>query len=261
MGKTIKRSPFLVVSITVLTLFILSQIFSNESRIKILNAFRTPLKVISGSYYVLRDIPNFKELKNENKLLRERINNFDKKLLSLQEAHLENIRLRKLLGFRESKKHKFIPSMVIAKDPLGLGNTIIIDKGKKDNVDKDMVVISGNGLVGRVRESGWSIARILLITDRDSVVGGILHRTRDEGAIRGTASGITMKYLELNSTVKEGDSVVTSGFSGVFEKGILIGKVVSVEKDASGLYLRATLKPEVDMMRLEEVLVIRRKKW
>jgi len=66
-----------------------------------------------------------------------------------------------------------------------------------------------------------------------------------------------MKYLELDSDVKEGDKIITSGFSGVFEKGILIGEVVSVEKDVSGLYLRAIVKPEVDLRRLEDALVIR----
>lgn len=214
--------------------------------------------MISGSYYVLRDTSNFKKLRHENKILRENIANLEKEFLNLQEAHMENKRLKKLLGFRESEKRRVIPSMVIARDPLGFRDAIIIDKGKKDDVRKDMVVISGNGLVGRVRESGWSISRALLITDRDSVVSAIVQRTRDEGACVGEMNqGLVMKYLELGCDVKEGDKVVTSGFGGVFEKGILIGEVVSVEKDASGLYLNAVIKPEVDMMTLEEVLVVR----
>ena len=61
----------------------------------------------------------------------------------------------------------------------------------------------------------------------------------------------------MNCDVKKGDKVISSGYGGVFEKGILIGEIVSVEEDASGLYLNATIKPEVDMLRLEEVLVTR----
>lgn len=212
----------------------------------------------SGTYYALRDVANFKELEKENKILKEGMGNLEKELLDLREIRLENERLRGLLDFRKSKKHKFIPAMVIARDPLGLKGTIVIDKGKRHGVDKDMVVISGGGLVGRVRESGWSISRCLLITDRDSVVSAIVQRTRDEGAVVGTMhSGLLLKYLELNADVKEGDKVISSGFSGVFEKGLLIGEVVAVNKDVSGLYLNAVVEPEVDMMKLEEVLVIR----
>lgn len=258
MAKPEKKLPFIAISLIVVSIALLSQLFSPGSRIKILNIFRTPLKVISGSYYVLRDVADFKEMRYENKILRENVNNLEKEMLNLREAYLENKRLRKLLGFKESKKHRFVPAMVIARDSLDVRGAIIIDKGKKDGLRKDMVVISGNGLVGRVRETGWSISRALLITDRNSVVSGIVERTRDEGAITGNMrSGLIMKYLDLGCDIKKGDKVITSGFSGIFEKGILVGEVVSVKKDASALYLNATLRPEVDMMKLEEVLVIR----
>jgi len=214
--------------------------------------------MISGSYYVMRDVANFKRIMYENAILRGNITNLENEILDLREARLENERLRKLLGFKESGKRRFIPAMVIGRDPMGAGNTIIIDKGKKDGVYKDMVVISGSGLVGRVRECGISIARVLLITDRDSVVGAIVQRSREEGAIAGRGlSNLLMKYLELSSDVKEGDKVITSGFSSIFEKGLLIGEIIAVTKDAGGLYLNAIVKPEVDMARLEEVLVIR----
>jgi len=255
--KSEKNLPFIVISIGIIIIAFLSQVFSNDFQIKILNIFRTPLKVISGSYYVLRDVANFKELRNENKILREDTANLEKEILKLQEERLENRKLRELLDFRRSKGAKLIPAMVIARDPSILRDTIIIDKGRKHDVQKDMSVISGNALVGRVRESGWSISRVLLITDRDSVLSGIAQRTRDEGAIAGNMrSGLIMKYLELDCGVKKGDKIITSGFSGVFEKGILIGEVVSIENDASGLYLNAIVKPEVDMIRLEQVLVM-----
>ena len=261
MGKSEKHLPFLIIFIGIISVLFLSQIFSNNLRIKILNVFRTPLKLISGSYYVLQDVISFNDLRSENKILKENISNLEKKISELREFSLENKRLRELLGFTESRRHKFVPAMVIARDPSGLKDTIIIDKGKKENVEKGMIAISGNGLVGRVRESGWTIARVLLITDRDSVVSAVVQRTRDEGAIVGNGrSGLIMKYLELNSSVKEGDEVITSGFGGVFEKGILIGEVVSVTKDASELYLTARVKPKVDVVQLEEVLVMRGKR-
>jgi len=256
-GRLQKPLPFIIVFIVVVFILSLSQISSSEFRIKILNIFRIPLKLTSGLYYVLRDASNFNEVRKENKILKKNIQNLKVSMLELQEASLENKRLRELLDFRESGKHKVIPAMVIARDPSRLKDTIIIDKGKNHNVQKDMVVISGNGLVGRVRECGFSISRVLLITDTDSVVSGIVQRTRDEGAVKGNKEkGLIMKYLELDSNVKRGDKVISSGFGRVFEKGIFIGEILFTKKDETDLYLNAIIKPEVDMMKLEEVLVI-----
>lgn len=257
MAKLSKNLPLAVVFVSIISVVILSQIFSSDTRIKILNVFRMPLRLISGFYYALRDVSDFKDTIDQNKILRENIGNLENAILEFQEVKLENERLKGLLGFKESEKRRFIPAMVIGRDPSGAGNTIIIDKGKKDKVYKDMVVISGSGLVGRVRECGWSIARVLLIADSDSVVGAIVQRTRDEGAVVGSGlSSLLMKYLEPSSEVKEGDKVITSGFSTIFEKGILIGEVTSVTKDANGVHLNAVVKPAVDMTRLEEVLVM-----
>lgn len=225
---------------------------------QILNIFRAPLRLTSGAYYALRDVSRYKDLSMDNKILRENMDNLEKKILDLGEINLENQRLRRLLGFIESRQHKVVPAMVIARDPLAMRDTIIIDKGKKQDVRINMDVISGNGLVGRVMETGWSISRVLLITDRDSIVSGIVQRTREEGAVLGNMRrGLVMKYMELDSDVKEGDEIITSGFGGMTKKGLLIGSVVSVEIDESGLYKNAIVKPEVDMMRLEEALVIR----
>ncbi|MFH1782669.1 MAG: rod shape-determining protein MreC [Candidatus Omnitrophota bacterium] len=220
--------------------------------------FRFPLKVISGIYYALDDTSGFRELNTKNKVLKETVANLEKINLSLREYHLENQRLKKLLDFTEEDKPKLIPSMVIGRDYLGSQSTIIIDKGKKHNVKKDMSVVGGHGLVGRVYETGYSISRVILITSKDLVVGGIVQRTRDIGSVFGKdRSNLIMKYLELDCDVKEGDEVITSGFSGIYEKGILIGKIIKVEKDPSGLYLNATIRPEADIMKLEEVLVVK----
>ena len=258
MGRFRKDQPYVFVLVGAILVIFLFHAFSSKSRIKILNVFRFPLKVISGTYYTLRDFPRFQELVSENKILKENVDTLEKEVLKLQETRLENRRLRKLLGFIESRKRKVTPAMVIARDPLSSRESIIIDKGKKHGVEKDMAVISGNGFVGRVRETGWSISRVLLITDQNSVVSGVVRRTRDEGAVVGnTRSGLVMKYLPLGSNVKKGDKVITSGFGSVSEKGILIGDVMDVEVDPSTLYKNAIIQPEVDVVRMEEVLVIR----
>jgi len=256
--KLEKNLPIVTAVIFIAILILLSQIFSSDFRIKTLNMFRMPLKIISGSIYALRDVARFREMEQENRILKENAANLEMELLNLQENRLENERLRQLLNFKESQARKFVPSLVIARDPSELKDTIIIDRGKKDKVEKGMIVISGNGLVGRVIETGWSISRVLLITDYDSVFSGIVERTRQEGAVAGNMkAGLVMKYLDLGCDVRRGDKVITSGLYGFSEKGILIGEVVSVENDSSGLYMNAMIKPAVDVAKLEEVLVMR----
>jgi rod shape-determining protein MreC len=256
--KPEKNLPIIAVLIFIGAIVLFSQIFSSDFRIKSLDVFRVPLKIISGSVYMLRNVAGFREMQTENKLLKENISNLEKELLNLKEERLENERLRRLLDFKEQEKRKFIPALVIARDPQGLNDTVIIDRGKKDGLEKGMIVISGSGLAGRVIETGWRISRALLITDYDSTFSGVVERTRDEGAVSGNMrAGLIMKYLDLACDVKKGDKVITSGLYGIIEKGILIGEVISIETDSSGLYMNAVIKPEVDIRKLEEVLVVR----
>ena len=258
MIKTEKNLPIIAVLIFIAAIVLLSQIFSSDFRIKTLDIFRIPLRIISGSVYVLRDVAGFRDMKMENKLLRENLSNLEKELLNLKEERLENERLRKLLDFKESERRKFIPALVIARDPSGMNDTVIIDRGRKDRIEKGMIAISGSGLAGRVIETGWRISRVLLITDYDSTFSGVVERTRDEGGVSGNMrAGLIMKYLDLGCDVKKGDKVITSGLYGIFEKGILIGEVVSIDADSSGLYMNAVVKPEVNIRKLEEVLVVR----
>jgi rod shape-determining protein MreC len=246
------------VLIFITAVLLLFQIFSPDFRIKTLDVLRMPLKIVSGSIYALRDVAGFREMSMENTRLRENVSNLEKELLNSREASLENKRLKKLLDLKESGRQKFLPALVIARDPSGFSDSVIIDRGKKDRVEKGMIVISGAGIAGRVIETGWRISRVLLITDYDSVFSGVVERTRDEGAVSGgMRAGLIMKYLDIGCDVKKDDKVITSGLYGVFEKGIMIGEVVSVEADSSGLYMNAAVRPEVDVRKLEEVLVVR----
>ncbi len=258
MIKSQKNLPIVAVLVFIAAITLLSQIFSSDFRIKTLDIFRIPLKLISGSVYALKDVAGFMEIRAENKILRKNLANLEMELLNLREAKLENERLKKLLDFKESDRRKFVPALVIAREPSGLNDTVVIDRGRKDKIEKGMVVISGGGLAGRVMETGWSISRVLLITDYDSTFSGVIETTRDEGAVSGSMrAGLVMKYLDIGCNAKKGDKVITSGLYGVSEKGLLIGEVVSLEQDSSGLYMNAIIKPEVDIRKLEEVLVVR----
>jgi rod shape-determining protein MreC len=75
--------------------------------------------------------------------------------------------------------------------------------------------------------------------------------------VEGTSEGrARIKYLPLLAGIRVGDTVVTSGLTGGFPRGIVIGAVLSIQKEEGELFQSAEIAPEADLSKLEEVLVI-----
>ena len=143
---------------------------------------------------------------------------------------------------------------------------IIIDKGTQSGLSVNMAVISiNNGLIGRIVEIGPNWSKVLLITDADSSVSSLNDRTRELAVTKGTKGDpvsdkygfVKLTYLATDADIITGDIITTSGFGGVFPKGILIGKVKEVKLEANGLTKYAHIEPASDLKRLEEVVVIK----
>jgi rod shape-determining protein MreC len=172
--------------------------------------------------------------------------------------YVENQRLKEILDFKKDIFFSTVPAQVIGRDPTNWTNSLIIDKGLDRGIRRNMAVMSTRGLVGRVLETGRRSAKILLITDPNSRVGVVLGRDRQGGMLVGRSDGTCkMIYIALDSDVTKGDSVVTSGLSSVFPKGVLVGEVIGVGKEPGRLYKYAVIRPSQDMAKLEEVLCIK----
>lgn len=175
----------------------------------------------------------------------------------LEEAAKENARFQKLLDFRSTLSGRTVAARVIGWEPSSWRKTILIDKGTKDGVQPDMAVLVPEGLVGRVLEVGSNNARVLLLTDPDSRVVSMADQSRAQGVAAGDGSSkLKMEYLELESGAAVEETVSTSGMSGIFPKGIRIGKITGLTRDASGLHLEARVEPFVRFSKLEEVLCL-----
>ena len=113
-------------------------------------------------------------------------------------------------------------------------------------------------LVGRVREAGKVMSKVMLINDIESKVGAIIQKNRDQGLLVGTPEGrCKLIYLAMDSDVEKGDKVMTSGMGGIFPKGLLIGQVTDVDKEQGRLYRYAIVEPSSELSKLEEVLCIK----
>jgi rod shape-determining protein MreC len=120
-----------------------------------------------------------------------------------------------------------------------------------------MGVITPAGVVGRVVKTTGATSVVLLITDPNNAIAGLIQRTRDEGIVEGVPQGrAKLKYIPMLSAVKEGDRVVTSGLVGGFPRGLAIGTITSIDREEGALFQTGELVTEVDVNRVEEVLVI-----
>jgi rod shape-determining protein MreC len=134
---------------------------------------------------------------------------------------------------------------------------MIINKGARDGIHPEMGVITDAGVVGRVVRVNPTTAIVLLLSDPNVAITGMIQKTRDEGIIQGTPQGnIHMKYLPPLSPVHPGDPVVTSGLTGDFPRGLQIGRIQQVTKADTDLFQLGEIDPIVDFSKLEGVLVI-----
>ncbi len=196
-------------------------------------------------------------VRQENRRLHEEIEALQTRFRVLEEARGENQRLKTLLGLRESLSFTVAPAGVVGKDATNWFHSVLIDRGSRHGIERHMAVIAPGGLVGQVVEVTPSSARVQLITDPVSSVGALLQSSRVTGLLVGAQSGrIRIKYLPVRAEVRAGEVVVTSGLGGVYPKGILVGKVVAVDRRSGALFQEATVEPGIDFSRLEEVLIV-----
>ena len=213
--------------------------------------------VIGGIGSIWRGYFYLVGLEKDNRALKRELQELRLQMNRYREADLANERLRALLNFKKSIATPLLPAELVAFDPSGWFQTILIDKGRKDGVVQDMAVVSAEGLVGRVIGVGNHHAKVLLIIDGNSAVDAFIQRSRARGVLVGLGRELCLlEYVQRNEDVQLGDRVISSGMGGVFPKGLLVGTVREVVRGNSGLFQRVEVEPAVNFSRLEEVMVV-----
>jgi rod shape-determining protein MreC len=182
----------------------------------------------------------------------------------LQEIARENALLTDLLQTRAGFDFKTAASSVISRESSEFRRVIGIDKGTNAGIKVGDVVVAGGGaLAGRVTAVGPDSATVVLMTDGSSTVIGQMSSSAATGEVVGQLGGVlVMKQIDAGEKVSVGDEVVTAGIElggGVrspYPKGLLVGQVVDVHRDANAVVQTAFLQPAVDLTKLEYVLVI-----
>jgi rod shape-determining protein MreC len=189
--------------------------------------------------------------------------------LTAENARLEASRrdidqLTALLQLRAGFDHQTVAAEVISRESSEFRRVIGLGKGTRDGiVIGDVAIAAGGALVGRVTEVGPDSATVVLLTDASSTVIGQLAATAATGQVVGQLGGVlVMDQIDSSEQIDLGAEVVTAGIElggGVrspYPKGLLIGQVIDVRRDANSVVQTAFLQPAADLERLEYVLVI-----
>ena len=191
-----------------------------------------------------------RRLAQENSVLRGQVG-------SLRAAGSENESLRRSLAFERSFGHRLVAAAVIGRGPDSFTRTLTIDRGTADGVQPGMVVVTGAGLVGRVRESGPRSATVQTVADPLTRVNAYVVPSNLEGTVSGGGGPLRMEVVpRADVAARPGDWALTSGLGGGYPRGIPIGQVTSYERRDTAVSSAAELAWANDLALLASVLVV-----
>jgi rod shape-determining protein MreC len=200
-----------------------------------------------------------RDLTLENDALRAENERLNAEIARLREETTRREELERLLAVKNSlSNQEFIAASVFARDPSNLRQVVAIDRGRNDGLKAGMpVVTEGNTLVGTVTQVEDDHAWVTLVTDVDSAISCRILESRDEGVVSGGYNRrLAMEFVSQDATVKEGDTVVTSGLGGTYPAGLVLGKVTGISGQRQEIFRRVTVEPLASLARLETVLVM-----
>ena len=226
----------------------------------------SPLQAaLRGGVREIQDIWGYiwgiRDLAMENRGLSEEIVYLRGEMRMARELERDNQMMRDLLGFVRRFPNRLISCEVIGRDGTGWWQTARLDKGASSGVVEGRAVITPDGLIGRTVSVSDRTADVLLLSDPSCKVSVRLSRL----GVFGVAEGLGKKpgeqpacridFISQTSDVQEGDEVVTSGLGGLFPKGLLVGRVRSVEMNEAGLYQTAWIDLAAGLGALEYAFV------
>lgn len=216
---------------------------------------------ISNSFQFLTNVSN---VRKENEVLRKTNSALKNKAIEYDTALRQNENIKKMLEFSNKRtNYNYIGADIIGLNENGFSDGYKINVGENRGIKKGMIVMTGDGLVGMVTIVGdnWSIVQCL-VNPTIAVAAIVEGRSATSGIVRGYTDEnnkllAKMQYLSLNSTIKKGDVIVTSGLGRAYPSGIKIGKILSVQENKSDVSKIAIMQFSVDFEKLEEVFIVK----
>jgi rod shape-determining protein MreC len=168
--------------------------------------------------------------------------------------------LRDLLDFRQAQPNlTLVQADVVSRDPQSREKFIVINRGSDDGIAVGMPVLSPHFLVGQVTEVEPDRARVLLVIDSGFQTGAVLQMSRAEGIVYGQwqlGGRVVMRHVPVDAEIVDGELVVTSGKTARVPAGLVIGKVLEIDKNTLENETELELLPLIDFDSLSTVTVV-----
>ena len=233
-------------------------------------------KIITYPFnYIKENIKEYKKLKDVNKYN----NILETSIDRIDSIEAENIELRRQLETLKEElninytlsDYEYLNATVVSRNVGYWHNKITINKGTYNGVEKDMVVISSKGLIGKVIKTSTFTSDVRLITTSDTSNKISVHISNGDNNLYGLINSydynknvLELEGISNTKDVNIGDYVYTSGLGGVFPTGILIGIVEEITTDSYDLAKIIKVKPSADFNDINYVSILKRKsdsKW
>ena len=219
-------------------------------------------RVVTGVYDGVASVVNGYVLlvhtQRDNGRLRAEIDHLRVENQMTNELLQENDRLRAALGFQKLNPPRSVTAEIIAKESSPASVTFTLNKGSSTGLERDLPVITPEGVVGRVQTVLPGTAKIMLLTDPGSTIAVRVQRNREEGLLEGKIDRCALKYVSYYVDVQVGDLLVSSGLDGIYPKGLPVAVVTSVHKSEASSFQTVVARPVVRFSRIEDVLVFRK---
>ena len=233
-------------------------------------------KIITYPFnYIKENIKEYKKLKDVNK----NNNILETSIDRIDSIEAENIELRRQLETLKEElninytlsDYEYLNATVVSRNVGYWHNKITINKGTYNGVEKDMVVISSKGLIGKVIKTSTFTSDVRLITTSYTSNKISVHISNGDNNLYGLINSydynknvLELEGISNTKDVNIGDYVYTSGLGGVFPTGILIGIVEEITTDSYDLAKIIKVKPSADFNDINYVSILKRKsdsKW
>ncbi|MGH2451735.1 MAG: rod shape-determining protein MreC [Candidatus Limnocylindria bacterium] len=209
-------------------------------------------------------IGEIERMRAENARLRGQVDRLTIDNVRLRERAVAAEQIAELDAVRRSLPFESVVAPVIARDPSGIVQSLVLGVGSDDGVTVGHVVVSDQGVVGLVSEVGPGFSKVVLVTDTASSVSAIVQGSRATGIVHGQfGDTLVMEWILQGEDVQPGDIVITAGLAlgedlrSPYPKGLVLGRVVDVTRAENAAYQRAIVAPAVDLGRLEFAVVVK----
>ncbi len=220
--------------------------------------------VADGVAGVVGAITEIDQLRIDNAALRDENERLTNENARLEPLKRENDQLTALLQLQSGFDHATVAARVIGRETIESRRLVTLDKGSQDGIEQgDVVIVQGGALAGRVTDLGPNFSTLTLISDGTSVVVGQLLNSGATGEIVGQSGGVLiMGKIDSSVPINLGEEVFTAGIElagGIrspYPKGLVLGSVVDVQRDANAVVQTAFLAPAANLDTFELALII-----